>query len=91
MFEVMIFVLIISFYISLALAIAMFAFRVFLGVSAEINWKEKLLIIVLPLGFGVFMYVKNAIWLKVYRIAIVALLIASFIASLFLFYGELGL
>ena len=87
----MVFVLIMAFYVSLTLAVLMLLFRVFLGISTGTNWKERLLIIVLPLGFGVFLYVKNDRWLTIYRIAIIILLIASLVASLFLFHRELGL
>ena len=91
MFELMVFVLIMSFYISLAIAIVMFGIRVYLGMKVGTNWKETLSIICMPLGFGVFLYVKHPTWLKIYRILIVVLLVFSIVASLFLFHRELGL
>lgn len=91
MFEIMVFVLISAFYLSLVLAGLMLAFRVYLGITNGQDWKERLLIMFLPLGFGVFLYVKNDLWLKIYRIAIIILLVTSLVASLFLFHRELGL
>ncbi len=91
MFEIMVFVLISAFYVSLAIAVIMLAFRIFLSITTEGNWKEKLMIALLPLGFGVFLFVKNDKWLKVYRIAIIVLFVFAFLASLFLFHRELGL
>ena len=91
MFNIMVFVLIMAFYLALAIAILMLLYRIYLGVTHQGSFKEKTMIIILPLGIGIFLHVKNPLWIKIYRIAIIVLFITSVIASLFLFHRELGL
>lgn len=91
MFEFLIFILVSSFYLSLILAGIMFAYRVYLAAKTSTDWVKRLCIGLLPLGFGVFLYVKDQRLLKVYRAMILCLCILSLFASLFLFHRVLGL
>lgn len=91
MFEIMVFVLITSFYVALAVAGIILLYRIGITFMVGKDIKEKVLIAVLPLGIGVFLYVKNQKILKIYRMLIVILFITSLLASLFLFHRELGL
>ncbi len=91
MFEIMVFILIMSFYVAIGLASIMFLFRVYLSFRYGENMNQKLLLVLLPFGIGVFMYVNEEKWVKLYRVLIVVLLVVSFLASLFLFHRELGL
>ncbi len=91
MFETMVFVLIMAFYVAIYLSGLMFVYRLILSFSFGENMKEKLLLILLPFGIGVFMFVDDQKWIKIYRVLIILLFVSSFLASLFLFHRELGL
>ena len=91
MFNIMVFVLVMAFYLALVIAVLMLIYRIYLGVTHQGSIKEKTLIIILPLGIGVFLHVKKTLLIKIYRIAIIVLFITSIVASLFLFHRELGL
>ncbi len=91
MFEFMVFVLVMAFYVSLGLALLMVLYRGFLAIKHEGSLIEKALIFILPLGIGVFLYRKNDQLKRIYHILIMILFITSILASLFLFHRELGL
>jgi hypothetical protein len=84
MFDLMISILIYSFYISLVLWAIILIFRTFMAVKSDLSIKEKVLTVILPCNMGVFTYIKNELWLKITRLLIVGLCLTSFFASLFL-------
>lgn len=91
MFEILVFILITSFYSAIVLWSIMFLYRAGIAIQLKGSIKEKLFIIFLPCGYGVFAYVKNQKQTRIYRILIMILFVLSLLASLFLFHRELGL
>jgi hypothetical protein len=91
MFDIMVFIVISAFYVSLVLWAVIFVLRTVLAFTSNIDLKEKLFIVFLPCNYGVFLYIQHKKWLTVFKILIIILFITSFFASLFLFYNELGL
>ncbi|QWB95184.1 hypothetical protein KHQ89_04225 [Mycoplasmatota bacterium] len=90
MFDIMIKILIYSFYISIVLWAIILLFRVFIAIKSDLNIKEKVLTVILPCNIGVFAYIKNELWLKITRLLIVGLCVTSFLASLFLLNSIIG-
>ena len=52
------FITINSWYLALLLAVVLFVYKIALAYSSEYKIKEKLLIVLLPCSFGVYIYCK---------------------------------
>lgn len=79
------FITINSWYLALLLAVVLFVYRIALAYSSEYKIEEKLLIVLLPCSFGVYIYCKNQ-KLKTYNVLLIMLFVSTFLASAFIFY-----
>jgi len=91
MFDLMVYIIISAFYVSLIIWTVIFISRIVLAVISNLSVKEKVSVALLPCNYGVYLYIKNKKILKVLNILVILLFIFAFFASLFLFYNALGL
>ena len=91
MFDLLVYLMINSFWLAAILAVILFACRVYISTSFKEN-KEKLgLIIGLPCSIGVYLYAKDHPWIKVYELLVIVQFILIFLASIFILYLRLEL
>ena len=90
MFETMIFILVVSFWITLILGtILNIASRILIVTHDVYSKKEMYFMLLLPFSYGIFKYAKESKYKKIHRILIIIFSITAFLASLFLFYMKL--
>ena len=93
MFEIMIYILVNAFWLSLIGGTTiLFLMRLYSVLVYQIEHKKALQVLFMPCSIGFYLHVKEIdLFSKLYRIMVIIFFIITFFASLFLFYMHLEL
>ena len=91
MFDLLVFIMIYSFWIACLLLIFLFVLRVYYVIKHKDHIKHPYHIIFIPLSYGVYQYIDNKKFMKLYTLCVIMQFVFMFIASIFILYLRLEL
>ncbi|MFA5481869.1 MAG: hypothetical protein WC278_00670 [Bacilli bacterium] len=92
MFDLLIFVLINSFWITLIIGtLTLFGMRLYQVITTKQTFRDALMILFVPCSIGYYLYFKKkTAFKKVYQIFVVIFFVTALLASIFMIYIKLG-